>query len=42
MNGMNRTVTDSDGGTAACGDERSSAVMTATVTSLNGRTASAR
>ena len=42
MNGVNRTVTDSDGKTAACGVERSSAVTTATVADLNGRTASAR
>ena len=42
MNGMNRTVTDSDGRTAVGGVERSSAVMTATVANLNGRTASAR
>lgn len=42
MNGMNRTVTDFDGKAAVCGFERSSAVMTATVANLNGRTASAR
>lgn len=42
MSGMARTVTDSDGKTAVCGVERSSAVTTATVANLNGRTASAR
>lgn len=42
MNGMNRTVTDSDGKTAVCGIERGSAVTTATVANRNGRTASAR
>lgn len=42
MNGMNRTVTDSAGKTAVCGVERSSAVTTATVADLDGRTACAR
>lgn len=42
MSGMARTVTDSDGKTAGCGVERSSAVTTATAANLNGRTASAR
>ena len=42
MNGMKRTVTNSDDKTAVCGVERSSAVTTATVADLNGRTASAR